>query len=151
MLCLDGTQVTDAGLEHLKGLTRLQSLDLSGTQVTDAGLEHLKGLTQLQWLSLEGTQVTDAGLEHLKGLTNSKHCPSVVPRSPTLDWNISRVVATRNIGTRRHARQRQRCEETATGVAELRHFPLIPPQYARRERVGDESTARGRGKKHPIP
>ena len=35
--------------------------------MTDAGLEHLKGLTKLQWLDLAGTEVTDAGLEHLKG------------------------------------------------------------------------------------
>ena len=39
--------------------------------MTDAGLEHLKGLTQLQRLACGDTQVTDAGLEHLKGLTNS--------------------------------------------------------------------------------
>ena len=44
--------MTDAGLEHLKGLSQLQRLDLASTQVTDAGLEHLKGLTQLQTLDL---------------------------------------------------------------------------------------------------
>ena len=66
-----GTQVTDAGLEHLKGLTDLESLDLRLTKVTDAGLEHLKGLTSLTSLNLDlVTQITDAGLEHLKGLTN---------------------------------------------------------------------------------
>ena len=65
--------VTDAGLEHLKGLTQLQSLDLIGTQVTDAGLKHLEGLTQLQSLDLSYTKVTDAGLEHLKGLTNLRY------------------------------------------------------------------------------
>jgi hypothetical protein len=59
----------DAGLTHLKGLTRLQELVLADTQVTDAGLENLKGLTQLQQLHLGGTQVTDAGLAHLRGLT----------------------------------------------------------------------------------
>ena len=31
------------------------------TQITDTGLEHLKGLTELQELWLDGTQVTDAG------------------------------------------------------------------------------------------
>ena len=62
-------QITDAGLVHLKGLTRLQTLNLSGTQITDAGLEYLKGLTRLQTLNLNGTQITDAGLEYLKGLT----------------------------------------------------------------------------------
>src|SRR5215469_1671698 len=35
---LDHTQVTDAGLAHLQGLTGLQSLGLTNTQVTDAGL-----------------------------------------------------------------------------------------------------------------
>jgi hypothetical protein len=68
-LDLSGTQVTDAGLEHLKGLTQLWRLSLNGTEVTDVGLEHLKGLMQLQGLYLTRTKVTDAGLEHLKGLT----------------------------------------------------------------------------------
>jgi hypothetical protein len=36
-LHLRNTRVTDRGLEHLKGLTKLQSLDLSGTQVGDEG------------------------------------------------------------------------------------------------------------------
>ncbi|MGA2258447.1 MAG: hypothetical protein ABSG53_27605 [Thermoguttaceae bacterium] len=60
-----GTQVTDAGLGHLNGLTKLQSLDLGETKVTDAGLIHLKAVPQLITLGLRGTQVTDAGLVHL--------------------------------------------------------------------------------------
>jgi len=66
-----GTRVTDAGLEHLKGLTQLQWLNLTGTRVTDAGLKHLKGLGQLRLLDLENTQVTDAGGKKLqKALPN---------------------------------------------------------------------------------
>ena len=60
------THAADADLEHLKGLTGLQSLDLTDTQVTDASLEHLKGLTALRRLYLMYTQVTDAGVERLK-------------------------------------------------------------------------------------
>lgn len=68
-LQLTRTQVTDTGLKHLKGMTNIRFLVLYGTPVTDTGLEHLEGLTNLQILNLTHTQVTDAGLEHLKGMT----------------------------------------------------------------------------------
>jgi hypothetical protein len=63
---LSGTRVTDAGLEHLRGLTELILLNLMNTQVTDAGLEHIKGLKNLQTLNLTGTKVTDEGVKNLK-------------------------------------------------------------------------------------
>lgn len=62
--------VTDAGLEHLRGLTDLNELDLSQSDVTDAGLASLEGLTKLRRLSLYRTKVSNAGVrEHLKNLT----------------------------------------------------------------------------------
>jgi len=60
---LSETNVSDAGLEHLKGLTNLDKLVLSNTQVTDAGLKHLQGLTNLITLWLDNTKVTDAGVK----------------------------------------------------------------------------------------
>ena len=57
---------SDADLAHLKGLTKLQTLDLWGTSVTDAGLAHLNGLTKLQRLVLRDTQVSDAVIEKLQ-------------------------------------------------------------------------------------
>ena len=68
----NSTQITDAGLVHLKGLTSLRSLSLRYTQITDAGLQHLKELTNLSDMYLQNTQITDAGLEYLKGLTRLK-------------------------------------------------------------------------------
>jgi Leucine Rich repeat len=59
---LSGTQISDAGLAHLKGLTTLETLYLSGTRVSDAGLAHLKGLTTLKTLHLFRTRVSDAGV-----------------------------------------------------------------------------------------
>jgi hypothetical protein len=53
-LSLGGNQITDAGLEHLKGFTIIGSLDLTGTQVTDAGVKKLQeALTQnrAEWSS----------------------------------------------------------------------------------------------------
>ena len=39
---LRGTKITDSGLVHLKGLTKLQNLVLSFTQTTDAGVTDLQ-------------------------------------------------------------------------------------------------------------
>ena len=39
---------------------------LRGTQISDAGLAHLKGLTALEWLALNNTQISDAGIEELE-------------------------------------------------------------------------------------
>jgi len=61
------TSITDAGLEHIKGLPGLTILYLGGTGVTNAGLSHLRALAGLRELTLEGTRVTDAGLADLKG------------------------------------------------------------------------------------
>jgi len=67
------TEVTDAGLEHLKGLKSLLILYLGSTEVTDAGLEHLKGLTSLKELWLINTDITDEGVEKLQqALPNCK-------------------------------------------------------------------------------
>ena len=66
-----GSQITDAGLVNLKGMTKVEELLLFCPKVTDAGLVHLTGLTNLQTLNLVGTKVTDAGVADLqKALPN---------------------------------------------------------------------------------
>ncbi len=62
------SQITDAGLECLKRLSRLQVLSLNGVHITDAGMEHLGELRQLRYLSVFAPAVTDAGLKHLERL-----------------------------------------------------------------------------------
>jgi hypothetical protein len=47
-------------------MTKLFELQLDGTQVGDAGLEHLTGLTNLRTLSLARTMVTDAAVKKLQ-------------------------------------------------------------------------------------
>ena len=62
--CDDGT------LQEMKRqLARLPYLDelvVRGDGVTDAGLEHLEGLTQLRRLTLEHSKVTDEGVRKLQ-------------------------------------------------------------------------------------
>ena len=65
-LRLGETEVTDAGLEHLRGLSALQSLDLFQTRVTDAGLTTLRELPALLKVELSHTSVTKAGIAAFK-------------------------------------------------------------------------------------
>jgi internalin A len=44
----------------------LTSLNLSRTKITDAGLAHLRSLTKLQDLNLVDTSVTRAGVQRLQ-------------------------------------------------------------------------------------
>lgn len=69
-LLLWGNDIGDAGLAHLESLKDLKRLSLSDTRMTDAGLAHLAGLTKLQWLCLCENRISDAGLIHLKRLTD---------------------------------------------------------------------------------
>src|SRR5262245_28757129 len=62
--------VTDAGVEHLAGLTTLHSLSLGNTKVSDAGLKDLSGLSGLEELYLADDKLTNAGLAHLSKLTS---------------------------------------------------------------------------------
>jgi hypothetical protein len=66
----NSVRVTDAGMVHLAGLTRLRSLGIEGTPgLTDAGLAHLSALYQLESLMIQGTMgIEGPGLAHLAGL-----------------------------------------------------------------------------------
>ena len=63
---LGGKLVVDEGYDVV-------IVDLSATKVTDAGLVHLKRLTKLKYLNLRDTKVTDASVKKLQqALPNCK-------------------------------------------------------------------------------
>ena len=58
----EDTDFTGEGLKHLNYLKKLRRLKLDGSEVTDDSLAHLREL-ELEYLSLwRCTQVTEAGL-----------------------------------------------------------------------------------------
>jgi hypothetical protein len=65
-----GPTVTDVGLEHLKGLSKVDFLQLPSAKVTDAGLRNIAGMRQLEYVYLISPQITDAGLQYLEGMKN---------------------------------------------------------------------------------
>jgi Leucine-rich repeat (LRR) protein len=62
------TQVTDYAVTALESATELQVLHLEHTSVGDSALAHLRPLRKLTRLELAGTHVSDAGLAHLTAL-----------------------------------------------------------------------------------
>jgi hypothetical protein len=92
-LHFNGSRITDAGLAHLKGLTKLKTLDVEHffgwREITDVGLQHLKDLKDLEVLWLWGTNITDAGLDNLHGLTNLKRIN--FGRTPISDAGLARL------------------------------------------------------------
>lgn len=71
-LDLQGTKAGDSALEHIAGITTLESLNVGSTLMTDVGLERLTSLPNLKQLTMGGNELGDAGLQALRqmpGLT----------------------------------------------------------------------------------
>jgi internalin A len=71
-LVLHGTKASDTALDHIAGITTLETLDLGSIMLTDVGLERLTVLPNLKALSIGGNELGDAGLQALRqmpGLT----------------------------------------------------------------------------------
>ena len=68
-----GKRTTDADMEHLGRLSRLEGLEIAnGSDVTDAGAAHLRGLEHLEHIGLSGSKVTGGCLANFRGLSRLK-------------------------------------------------------------------------------
>src|SRR5262249_9414636 len=85
-LWLDDLCLTDAGIEHIAGLTGMKRLSLGLVRhqrdggkgvITDVGLACLTGLRGLERLHVASHGIADAGLEHLKALKTVKSLRSL--------------------------------------------------------------------------
>jgi hypothetical protein len=119
VLRLGGSRgVTDAGLRHLRRLSRLRHLDLSLTGITDEGLEVLRALPELQTVSLAWTRVTDDGIAHLSG---SPRLQNVNLQGTSTGDGALRVLA----GKPRLARLLTGNAVTDAGLALLSELPIF--------------------------
>ena len=118
-LRLNGSRgVTDEGIRHLAGMTKLKLLDLSGTSITDSGLEVLRHLPALENLSLAGTAISDTGARELA------HCDSLVRLD--LGWTRTGDGAVRALaGKRALTHFSSGVGVTDAGIPSLHEIPVF--------------------------
>lgn len=61
--------VNDSDLRAIASFQRCEAIDLGGTDISDAGVCHLAGMTSLQYLFLWHTQITDASIDSITNLS----------------------------------------------------------------------------------
>jgi len=67
-LDLEKTDVTNAGMVHLRGLRQLRQLAVTRANIDSVGITSLRPLSRLKWLELDLTNIDDDGLKHLRHL-----------------------------------------------------------------------------------
>lgn len=65
-------KINGSGLAGLRGLDKLQTLELADIWITDDSLKLLKDLPALESLTIRNAKITDAGLVHLQSLPKVK-------------------------------------------------------------------------------
>ena len=81
MVSLKGPQVNDETLELVGGLAAIRTLNLVKTNITDAGLAHLRKLSDLRELDLSQSRVCDDGLAQLGHHPRLESLPCARPAS----------------------------------------------------------------------
>ena len=85
-----GDKATDALMEQVGRLTRLQRLDLNGCgAVTNAGVAHLRHLDRMRDLDLRGTGADGDALRHVAGMTSLRKLE--LPSRPVSDADLARL------------------------------------------------------------
>jgi internalin A len=146
-LCLDGSPITDKGLEHLGSLGRdkkLSSLSLRDTQVTGVGAVHLTGYEFISFLDLSGAPLTRDGIEQLARTKVSnlnvsrtpigdEELPLFVGMDDTRELDVRQTKVT-PLGVRRFMDAREkRCVEANTSnslsvISDFKYDELPPSE-----------------------
>ena len=91
----ESPRLTGKGLAHLSGVRQLKDLRLLDTSVDDAGLYHLRNLNQLEGLILFRSRVVGSGFQHLSGLNQLKRLE--ITESPFTDIGLRHIAAFKRL------------------------------------------------------
>jgi beta-lactamase regulating signal transducer with metallopeptidase domain/protocatechuate 3,4-dioxygenase beta subunit len=91
LMIWDADKITDAGVKHLAGLTKLQSVHFDNGQLGDGALEIFARLPALKHLSLQGNAFSDEGLKHLEGMKQLRSLWIGMNRKPITDAEVKHL------------------------------------------------------------
>lgn len=131
-LALPGTALSDKGLEQLKQLVKLETLDLSGTRVTDKGLAALAGMKALRNLSLASAAITDAGLKHLQALDQLELLD--LARTGVSGDGLAELAGLKRL----HSLNLTGTRITGVALEQVKHWPDLESLALRDTEVADE-------------
>ena len=72
-LSLHGTKASDTALDHIAGITTLETVDAGSIMLTDVGPERLTVLPNLKSLSIGGNEIGDAGMQALRNMPGLRY------------------------------------------------------------------------------
>ncbi len=167
-LYLSSSELADADLVYIKGLSGLESLFLGGTYagpcpLMGQGLVNLQSMTKLRWLMLDFTSITDdhlaqlkslkaletlslhrnnqlngEGLVHLKDLTSLRELRFYV--TPIRDFALAHIRHMKSL----EELSLQSTQVTDEGLVHLQGLPRLKKLILPRQ-IGDEGLAHIRG------
>lgn len=94
-LSLNHTDITSAGLVHIRDHIQLRTLWLRHTNVDDSGLKHLAELRELRVLLLDSTRVTDRGMKDLATMKTLVHLS--IDETPVTDAGLADLKQLKNL------------------------------------------------------
>jgi Leucine-rich repeat (LRR) protein len=134
LVLLDATELTDVGVAHLPGLKHLKTLLICRSKMTDAGLASLKDLTRLESLSLQENHSTDRGLAQLKNLKNLKELRLGLGGNRFTDEGLAHLEPLRNL----ESLDLQGSPITDKGLVHLKALPKLREIWMYRTLITDE-------------
>jgi thiol-disulfide isomerase/thioredoxin len=143
-LNLHRTGISDAGVEHLKGLRHLTTLTIGNTRITNAGLKALTALEQLELIGLHGTRINDEGVIHLKAFPQLKSL--FLSKSEVTDEGLKTVKGLAGLELLWLAESRI----TDAGLAELARLPHLKSLNLEKTGITDEGLSHLSGFKELV-
>ena len=133
----DVSQVSDAGVEHLRHLSNLSTVHISNSQITDKSVDVLTRCAKIERLSLQGNRFTDRTFEYASRLHGLK---SLVVGSGDVTFTDDGLARLEGL-TKLERLGIQNSQITDSGIAHLTKLTKLKDLWVGGTRITDRGVA----------